>query len=413
MCLNSFRSRTSPIYRVFVYLSLFFTLYVLLLSGSSILERFRIRSIFPKLRLTTTTNAGQNHHQLGQIITSNGSFMYFHLPSLNDYNIENDYFSFNDGAKYCLKSGTLAADVDAVNPFFCACKSNYSGDDCAIPRLVRIATERYSDLVITKLAKPRRLVLSLIWFPGHRSNESSWTGLDQLKQTLDALAPYTDLFIIHDVQLGEQEDPVDDDLPHPSIQYQLEKGSLRRFQSITIPLTHTITPDSPKFNLDRFEYELMKKSWMILTKQVTEYRPSDLLFLMSVNNFPKAELLTYFKHHAGIDDIVHLMPIHSWLVEGNGTLLASTNNYLVNIRVDSIVDKPIPELLVYHLKNVLVTFQFVSFLCRYDFDHFSHNYCLSDQELVKQFVRNFWNIHKTQLGSDNDLRINSTTTIFV
>lgn len=392
MCLWNWFSKASVKFKLFTILCICFSLYFFLFNCSSIVYRLRNQIWF----IANHQEENNYGHQLGELVTnSNGSLLYFHLPSLEDYKIERDFFKLNslDGlsVKFCLKNGVAVKEIHAEIPFYCICNEGYSGEECSIPSTIQSVLDSNQNLHIEKLLKPRRILLSLIWLQVYSSNRTlNDLKIEKFRQVFTKLAQFVDLFIVHEVQILQPN--VTDLFP---LQRHFQAGSLRGYSQMTLLYPSAINQSS--FDLNKIESEMMHSSWNIFTTSVTEYRPEDLILFMSINNFPSERLLLFLKHHTGITDIVHLNPIHNWSIK-NWTLESKLQQQEKKIAsFFKVSDESELEHLVYHLKNVMISFEYLSLVCRYSYRQFVANYCLDQSELIEKFQHNFWPVHTIPL----------------
>ena len=363
-------------------------------------------------------------HDHGRIVTNrSGTFLNFKLPSLFDFNIERDFYKFINNKhedKYCLRKGGDLANIN--EPVYCGCKNDYSGKECAIPPLIYRTIHRNLSSKIFRLTKPRRILLSLIWLTNDYSianKTNKAIRVEQFSRALDSLSQYVDLFIIHEVILTFNMTRIiaEDDDQH-SLAYQFKHDALAKHAQYSLLFSNIITLDSKtnlKVNLSKLEYDSMKKSWLLFTNRVTEYRSEDFLIFFSINNLPKEDLLLYLKYHAGLMDLIHLKPNYSVSVyTENGTL-----------KVISMVDEwsdskdPIHHHQPYYydnnninLKNIIVSFEFITYLCSFKFENFYSKLCLTDRQQIDHFEKYFWQINLVNIGtSDIKSNLSSTFTI--
>lgn len=410
--------RTSFKQRVFLCMCLLLVLYIFLFD-SPFLSHIRVRL----LSLGNFSAYGALYrHQIGQIVSNrNGSFLYFHLPSLNDFNIERDFYRLNSfgvqvkndsiASKYCLRRGSAVADVQGQNQILCVCKSNYSGSECAIPSVVHQTVDQKITKAIRRLRRPRRILASLIW-PTYEYEVFNQTNkelrLQKFADTLAMMSQYVDLFIIHEISIvPNATTKISDD--QYSLANQFKKGLLVKHAMYTLLFSKSIVyqPYSKiALDLTNFEFEAVRKSWNLFSRQITEYRPADIILFLSIKNFPSESLLLYLKYHTGLTDIVHMMPIHLFSVHGNEhnslTAYTSVDQEATPTKVNSFLDVSKVQLSsgnLYHLKNVITTFEYLTYLCRFNFDRFLANYCLTEQPSVDRFQANFWSINLVGVGS--------------
>lgn len=195
---------------------------------------------------------------------------------------------------------------------------------------------------------------------------------------------------------------------------------------ITVPSTNE--KDEQLFDLTEFEASASRKSWFVFAQQITEYRPADLLLFMSTGNLPSEQLLRFLKYHTGLMDITHLLPLYSLKlayhnqIETNSTLSAFSSatvevdrqatelklNAFIKKAEDSSNQVPFPS---YHLRNVMLSFELMTFLCRYEVEHFLASYCLTDQRLVDRFQLHFWPIRLLSVGNLSVANLSATFSI--
>lgn len=411
--------RTLFKHRLLLFVCLLFLVYILF-STDSLVTHLKIRLLSNRSFVRDTSQ-----HKHGQFVSDeNGNFMYYHLPNLDDYDIGQYYFELNSNgleaynetltAKYCLRNGTDLVDVQqsSHHQLKCLCKANYTGSECSIPPLINLTVESKLIANISRLRRPRRIVLSLVWLTyeytdGNRT--SKIIRLEHFTRTFEMMARYIDLFIVHELRLLTNESTIDD--PY-SLKSQFINGLLSKHSEYTLLYSRDIPLDQQngQIDLEKLEFALMRQSWHLFTTRTTEYRPADLLIFLSINNFIHEDILLYLKYHAGLMDIIHLQPIQStFLHQSNSTLFNITNEAVIisEFKFKSFISmsqNSFPSNYSggsFHLKNVIITFEFITFLCNYQFDLFVINYCLVDSKQLDHFKANFWPINLVSIGNGN------------
>lgn len=450
--------------KVALFLGLLLLLYVYLFLGehsTALMHHIKVLTSLGEGDIEVGDSGGD--HRLGQIVTHhNGSFLYFHLPSLTDFNIERDFYRFkpsssstNAKEKFCLRVGTDEVIQKTGEEPVCVCKDNYSGPECALPPLVHQTASSSSSAKgstqFARLLRPRRILVSLIWptypFEVANSTSSKRARLERLAEAMTAMAAYVDLFVLHELRIElemspsngtktEEEKTEQTEDPN-SLAYQMTKGRLLGRHSaysllfssrVTVPPSSTKKEGEQIFELTDLEAAAALKSWSVFARQITEYRPADLLLFMSAGNLPSEPLLRFLKYHSGLNDITHLLPLYSLkLLYGTGQTSSSAaafssatvevdhkatesrlNGFLK--RTDSDEQVPLTSA-SYHLRNVMLSFELMTFLCRYEVEHFLASYCLTEQRLVDRFQRHFWPIRLGGVGSAHSANLSATFSI--
>lgn len=394
MCLRSLFIRASFKFRIFATLCLCLSFYVFIFNKSSIFHKLKAQLLF----ISNLNNPNDIYqHKFGQLVeSSNGSLLYFHLPSLKDYSVEKDYFELNSiefsdnnkpSKKYCLKDGADINEIQSENLFYCICKQNYTGPRCSIPFNIKSVLDVQKNIQLYHLQRPRRILISLICFFNYSDNYTiNEFKIKEFHDKFAAIAEFADLFVIHEIQLATTNSENKN-----LLRRHFTDGILKQFNQFTLIYNSSIDHNqATSINLNKFEFEKMRLSWDIFTSRVTEYRPEDILLFFSINNFPKRELLLFLKHHGGISDIFRLNPIFTWKFNSNFTLSQQKQSQKRNSKESSSV---------YHLQNLIVSFEYISFLCRYNFLNFVSHYCLNQKETVKRFQNNFWKIHAANINN--------------
>nr|XP_027193653.1 uncharacterized protein LOC113788387 [Dermatophagoides pteronyssinus] len=390
--------------KLFILLCLTFGCYVLILQNSSFLNKFHWNFLLAS-NLRATIFHG---HRVGTKTIQNRpngtSIVYFHLPSLDDYKIQDDYFQFNktltdkltssqsSNILSCLRRGSQVVQSNLIGFQTCICNANYFGQNCSVPRMIQNVLQQNSELKIVTLNKPRRLLMSLIWLSHHQQNSTlDQINLENLYRTLDEFSPLIDMFIINDIIFESPRNNF-------SLQTQFNHGLFSKFKSFTFLNTIKFN-DKRQYdeNFRHIEWESMRQSWRIFSTQVTEYRPADLLIFMSINQFPATDLVLFLKYHTGIQDVVHIGPTYNFHYQNKSLMMfddyqrsSSNESIKINNPVNSMLD---------HIKNVIISFQYMASLCQFSFEHYIANYCRTNQNLIKHFQTNFWSLHYIRIGS--------------
>lgn len=367
--------------KIFIILCLFSFLIIIINNSFS---NFKIGSFISRY-----IQYNIRYHKLGQaILNPNGTLMYFHLPKLDDYKIENDYYELKTitNSKYCSKKGSILTLNKFVAGFNCNCKLNYYGNDCSMPDIVFNLIKENNEIIVKKLTKPRRILLSLIWLSFGHNEEEIKSNLDKFYYHLDNLSTIVDLFVIHEISISQYN--------NNTLKYLLEFGAFNKLKPITIVKVLKVNPKNLEQyeSLEHIEYKLMKNSWKIFFEQVTEYRSDDLIIFMSFNQLPKDDLMVFFKHNTGIRDVIQLNPILKFKFN-NGSLIKQYNQ--IN-----------NEKLKFGIANSILSFQYISLLCQFSFEQFSSNNCLFNKELTRHFQKFFWSIIHLPLGNDKNQATN-------
>lgn len=463
-----------------LFLALLLVLYMYLFFGDHSTALMRHIKV-----LTSSSSEGDENnevgHQIGQIITHhNGSFLYFHLPSLTDYRIERDYYRLKlsedktdskEEEKLCLRIGTEEV-VQQGKSAVCVCKDNdYTGEECSVPPIVHRTvnlqppskSNSKSNSLFGRLLRPRRILVSFVWPTYDDSTfkvvkNVTITGkearLKKLVETMNSMAVYVDLFVIHELRVrfelktDNQTQAPEEEEDKNSIKYQMAKKdrplgrhsaySLLYSTSTVVYLDKSSQSQANEnlVDLTSFEESAARKTWFVLTQQITEYRPADLLLFMSTANFPSETLLRFLKYHTGLMDIVHLLPIHQLKlapaknISSNLTNKTSPGNATLQITAKMELDSQATEPRLnaflsvdkvsnsfsnfpksYHLRNVMFTFELMTFLCRYEYEAFLTSYCLTKPQLVDRFQGHFWPIRLTTVGSSQIGNLSATFSI--
>ncbi|KAH7636988.1 beta-1 [Dermatophagoides farinae] len=389
--------------KLFILLCFIFGCYVLLIQNSSFLNEFHWNYLLASNLKATIIHGHRVGTKNVQIRQNGTSTVYFHLPSLDDYKIQDDYFQFNktitdkltssqSSARSCLRRGSQVIQSNLIGLQSCICNPNYFGQDCSVPKIVQDALLQDSELKIDTLNRPRRLLMSLIWlsFHQHQNNTLYQINLENLYKTLDEFLPLIDMFIIHEIIFEPS-------ISNFSLQTQFDHGLFSKFKSFTLLNAIKFNEyGKSSENFRHIEWESMRQSWRIFSTQVTEYRPSDILIFMSINQFPTTDLILFLKYHTGIQDIVHIGPIYNFYYQNKSLIMfdhqnsLSTESIKTNNPVNSMLDR---------IKNVIISFQYMASLCQFSFEHYITNYCQMNQDLIKHFRANFWPIHHIRIGS--------------
>lgn len=363
---------------------------------------------------------------------SNGNLLYYHLPNLTDYHIIYFYKPIADNGRHLCH--VLGTDWNQTNTRLktsnseeieCVCADGYSGPDCGVPSTVYTSLSHIntSRLKIKRLSKPNRLVLSVIlYLPDEMSTEVSLSFFKHVNSTLSSLSELVDLFIITRIITIDENRTASDDLfrcgpnavpnsvnmsanctkesQNKSVDItNLFSSQWNRFSDIVLYSTVNLTRNQlSKVGANDLHLYVMSKVWNTCVQSVTDFRPNDFLIFMSSNTFPLKPIVMFLKHYSGYPEPIKLLS-HSkkwskldrsgdtaWKVLNNPVI--ANNNRLVNIAV---------------------TFEYLSLLCRYDFQLFKTNLCVNNQPNVGKFNRTYWPIKYWSIGDRNRLNQSANT----
>ncbi|KAF7494271.1 hypothetical protein SSS_05923 [Sarcoptes scabiei] len=373
MCFNSLQSRSIRIkIKLLIALCSALSFYVILIDDEFV---WNIKQTFS----TRRNISHRRHNQFGHSIRDpNGTFRLFYLPSFIHYSMENHYdrYQSNGQDRYCLRNGyrKIKSDIFVKS---CDCKKDYEGEECSIPKIV---SNSLASKKIKKLSRPRRILISIIIVVEHRQNQTL-NLVERLNRILEQYSSLIDLFVLNIIEYSYNQNITE----NSTFEWQFENGILKKYKPITFIKTEIVSSNHFDY---KFEINLLRHSWNTFSHQVTDYRSDDLLVFLSVNQIPKYDLILFLKYHSGINDLTSLEPIFRY----NMNVSAMSSNQSKNV-----------------ISNKILSFQYLSLLCRYNFDNFMKNYCLSNDKMVKHFEKNYWSIHNLKIGDD---RLPSTSVIF-
>ena len=366
---------------------------------------------------------------------SNGNLLYYHLPNLTDYHIIYFYKAIADNGRHLChvlgtdwnQTNTRLKTSKKLEEIECVCTDQYAGPDCGMPSMVYTALEQINTLKlqIRRLSKPNRLVLSVIlYLPEDQSVDLSHSYFKYLNSTLNSLSELIDFFVITriniiDVNKTQSDDPSNckpnaniTDQKSVSISANCTKEShnksldinkllssqWNRYSDIVLYSTVNLTVDQlNKVGVNDLHLYLMSKVWNTCVQSVTDFRPNDFLIFMSSNTFPIKSIVMFLKHYSGYPEPIKLVTYSKrWPKSGSvRDQSGQSRDSVWNALNDPVIANN------NRLVNIAVTFEYLSLLCRYDFQLFKNNLCVNNKPKVGKFNQTYWPIKYWSIGDRN------------
>jgi hypothetical protein len=358
----------------------------------------------------TINNNLMNGHKRGvRNNDENGVLLNYHLPNLSDYQIHKYYEQLIDG-KYCLIEGTnwTQTQTNAING--CICVNGYFGNDCGIPSIVfnsLLNRMNMSDIVVKRVSKPKRIVLSVVLFPTY----DSLSFLSFMNNSFHSLSNFIDLFIINQIQFIQTNNNNNSNNKLWNIYFNDNKSAnnstnstsnnliensyglkeilnkelkqfsdIVLFESIGLNLEEVV-----KIDINEFQNYVLSNLWTLVKRRVSEFRPNDII-CFTWNSFPILDVIKFVKHYEIVSQPIKLA---SFVTQSN------VNNYSLNL------SRFYDPVLVNNnnIMNIALTFEYLSLLCRYDFELFLKNECMDDKKHVQKFVDTYGPIDLWTIGN--------------
>ncbi|XP_054157757.1 uncharacterized protein LOC128956099 [Oppia nitens] len=415
-------------------------------------------TLLAALRQSSSDNGGGGQlwpNRGRRTVDSSGQLLYYHLANatvdhmMYYYDIDGD--SGGNGGHnrvVCHKLGTdWNRTLGNTRNNSCQCMDHYyTGLDCGLPLAIadRLPAEDSSRLQkrLRRVSKARRVILSLILYTmvgnnnidsDNNTNNSRTRQqlVNQMNQTIYKLMDLTDLLVITEIQLtssssssssgdrnrkclkinntidnnnncGNNSD-VNNDLL-----MQMVTNKLNKYSDIVIYNRLNITSKQwSAIGPQGLYLYTMSKVWQTCLHRVTDYRPDDLLVFMSANAFPQRSVLMFFKHYTGYPEPIKL------LLTGHYPL----QQYKHNNIGDKLAKRLTEPAIVNHCKlvNTIVTFEYLTLLCRYDFQLFKTNQCLnsSNKKFLHKFNQTYWPVRYWSLSANSNNNNNSNSSNFL
>jgi hypothetical protein len=361
--------------------------------------------------INNNLNNSMNEHKRGvRNYDENGVLLNYHLPNLSDYQIDKYYEQLIDG-KYCLTEGTNWTQTNAINS--CICLNGYFGNDCGIPSIVfnsLLNRMNINDMVVKRVSKPKRIVLSVVLFP----NYDSLSFLSFINNSFHSLSNFIDLFIINQIQLiqtnnnnnnnnnnekllniyfndsksaNNSKNSANNNLIENS--YDLKEifnKELKQFSDIVLFESIGLNLEEvAKIDFNEFQYYVLSKLWTLVKRRVSEFRPNDIIFFTS-NSFPILDIIKFIKHYEIVSQPIKLVSFVTQSKMNNSSLNLSHFYDPVLVNNNNVI-------------NIALTFEYLSLLCRYDFEPFRKNQCMDDERHVQKFVDTYGPIDLWTIGN--------------
>lgn len=371
----------------------------------------------------------------------------FHLPDFDETHLA-PYYNLSRDGRWCFKEGTnWNLTLSASNKFSlnksssCVCLPTHFGVDCGIPAPVWYSQllrqgKRLSDVNIQAVDKPRRIILSVIFYASteQRNVEQLVTFLNH---TFNSLTDVVDLFIV-----GEIKAPVKKQKPlipvtRKNFVYELFPINSTKVQEVIISLNNskhdnasmTNNKTSPSNLSDilkqdsfgRFRNQILHQEvlvnprkykdrslrerlvlqylWSRIFMQVTDFRVNDILIFMSPNIVPRREVIAFLKVYDNFPEpIKFIVADHDDDISVNFVDNRSKEKEEKMQKSEIASEEYYEYINANHAFNFAITFEYVSLLCRFNLNSYIESECTNNETYFKKFIDSFWPISYWQLG---------------
>jgi len=140
-----------------------------------------------------------------------------------------------------------------------------------------------------------------------------------------------------------------------------------------------------KIDFNEFQNYVLSKLWTLVKRRVSEFRPNDIICFTS-NSFPIVDIIKFVKHYSTVSQPIKLV---SFVTQSN---MKNSSQNLSHFYDPLLVNNN-------NVMNIALTFEYLSLLCRYDFELFLKNQCVDDKTHVQKFVDTYGSIDLWTIGN--------------
>lgn len=321
----------------------------------------------------------------------NGKLIYYHLPDLNENYFQNYYEKISTG-KYCSKQGT-----DFLYSFAtCNCIDGYYGSDCGIGPAVWQSLSDKNNISLMK--KPKRIVLSVIFYPSSNLEDL----IRFVNSSMMQLSDLVDLFIISEIVIKSstvknQSDfevrnnlsVISPKMELTSLNHAFEHGPLAQYSDLVILQPIKVNQsDFSHMNFAKLESFVYESLWSISIKRLTDFRHNDVLIYMDWNTIPSREIMNFLKFYHGFTEPIKLI---ASLTEKQTQNISLSEEFFQFLDVSN----------QNYATNIALSFEYINLLCRYDYNEFVKTQCLKEEHYVKKFISTYWSINMWTIMDNN------------